>query len=168
MPTTKQKEIEFCSAVSRYCDNAKEKVIRKIWKAITEHIIREIYYKNTCEIPLLGRFDVRKMEEKIQRQTTANGKEIEYVVPARIVPVFIPSDDFIDDVNGGGVTKSYRKRLKNNALTSRDYERMVRTEQMESNGRFRPTEEELQQARDDFREMLAAKAKRQSFKKTKE
>lgn len=160
-----QRDCNFYSGVNRLCDKLSQRTVEKVWKAVAEYIVRAIYNTNTCYVPYLGTFNVRKIEESIQHQKTPSGRIVEYIVPARIVPVFIPENPFIDDVNGHGVTKEYRKRLKNNALTARDYERLMRTEQIESPDVYQRSEDDLERARDDFKKMLDAKVQREAQKR---
>ena len=68
-------------------------------------------------------------EEYVQKQVH-NGEEKFYQVPGHYSIDFFPCDAFINDVNGQGITKAYRKRLKKQELTKRDIERQIRFEKM--------------------------------------
>ena len=90
----------------------------------------EIYGRVLFKIPKIGYLTLQHMEEKVQKQTDGEGGFKYYVVPERDKPVFTPDDEFIDDINMTGVTKSYRKRLKHDGLTLRDKERERRAKQI--------------------------------------
>ena len=72
-----------------------------------------------------------------------------------MMPYFIPEDDFINDINCVGVTKKYRKRLKEGALTERDYEREARANAMDSVSAM--YEDRTEQAQEDFQQTLKQK-----------
>ena len=95
--------------------------------------------------------------EYYQKQVNEDGEEVIYKVPARDKPVFIPHDTFINDVNYMGVTKAYRKRMKKNQLTAMDYRRMQRAAELGDFGSN--AQERVQQAKDNFKEMLEQKKK---------
>lgn len=159
-----QKDRDFYEGVNRLLDRTNVSKTEKEWKAFVEYIVRAIYNTNTCYVPYLGNFKVRKIEERIQHQKTPSGKPIDCIVPARIVPVFFAQSEFIDDVNGHGVTKEYRRRLKNNALTTRDYERLLRTEQLESPDVYHRTKDDIERSKENFRKMLEEKVQREALK----
>lgn len=151
---------EFYEEILRFADSTSITSAKKWYAAVVEVIVRNIYFTNKCNLPLLGKFSVRKVEEKLQTQTAKNGKMVTYVIPERIVPVFTPSDGFIDDVNMKGVTKEYRKRLKNNALTQRDYNRLLLSQDLENQGRKEVTEEKKAEVQSRFRQLLLEKKER--------
>lgn len=157
-------EENFYIGVRRFMSKADLDEIKEFWHAFNEYLIREIYRKDYCYLPYIGEMKSRKVESYVQKQKAPSGKMVSYVVPSRIAPVFFPSDDFIDDVNGEAVTKSYRKREKSGYLSQRDYERMCRTHQMEREGARTITEEELDKIKSDFRQSLRDKVAK--FNKT--
>lgn len=61
----------------------------------------------------------------------------------------------INDVNMQGITKSYRKRLKNNRLGTRDYLRIARAESIDP--KRDQTEEKQKEAEERFRKFLQDK-----------
>lgn len=121
---------EFFRQACRWKDSKSIQTAAEWWSAFQEVIIREIFYNGTCRIPGLGRFGIEEREGGYQKQKDEKGREVTYFIPARIVPVFVPEDDFINDVNMQGVTKAYRSRLKAGELTQRDFEREIRAESM--------------------------------------
>lgn len=107
-----------------------EKTVKEWWSAFYEQILSILYVTGKCTLPGIGTFVLVAKEEQVQEQTDSQGVTHLYIVPARDYPIFYPEDDFINDVNMQGVTKSYRKRLKRGALTQRDYLRIQRAEKM--------------------------------------
>lgn len=119
---------EFFKQACRWKDSASAQTATEWWSAFQEVIIREVFYNGKCRVPGLGTFTVRQEEGYTQTQRMKNGKIVSYKVPPRIYPLFVPEDDFINDINMQGVTKAYRKRLKMGELKARDYERELRAE----------------------------------------
>lgn len=119
---------EFFKQACRWKDCKSTQTAAEWWSAFQEVIIREIFYNGKCRMPGLGTFTVRQEEGCVQTQRMKNGKIVSYKVPPRVYPLFAPEDDFINDINMQGVTKTYRKRLKAGELKARDYERELRAE----------------------------------------
>lgn len=146
---------EFYTQMARFADARNIQTVQKYWEAALEVIIRELFYNGTCRCPNLGTFSVDFKEEQIQVQKQKNGEFKTYAVPARLYPTFTPSDDMINDVNMQGITKSYRKRLKNNRLGTRDYLRIARAESIDP--KRDQTEEKQKEAEERFRKFLQDK-----------
>lgn len=149
---------EFYKEACRFCDAKNLGTATKWWEAFCEVIIRRLYFDKTVRLPLLGNFGLREIGESIQVQKDGKGKEIVYRVPAREVPVFYPSSEFIDDVNMTGVTKAYRRRLKMGNLTQRDYERQARAEAVNADGKM--PERYSEASREVFKQYLEEKVKK--------
>ena len=113
---------EFYSQVSKWVSGKRLYVAEKWCNAIVEVIIQECFFKRSCRVPLLGVFDLIHHEESTQEQII-NGETQTVIVPERFSVKFTPCDSFVNDVNGKGVTKMYRKRVKENKITKRDIER---------------------------------------------
>lgn len=118
---------EFYSQVSKWVNGKRVYVAEKWCKAVVEVIIQECFFKHSCKVPLLGTFDLIHHKE-ITRTQNKNGEVQTYIVPEHFSVKFTPCDSFINDVNGKGVTKMYRKRIKDNEITKRDIERQLRFE----------------------------------------
>lgn len=146
---------EFYTLMARYADVTNLSTVEKYYKAMVETVIREMIINHTCRLPLLGTFNVREINESFQIQRGKDGKEKMYKVPARIVPTFIPHDDFINDINMIAVTKKGRRRVRNGDLTERDYLRQVRSESMGMVGCL--SEERIEMSRKKFKELLQDK-----------
>lgn len=138
---------EFYSQVSKWVSGKRLYVAEKWCNAVVEVIIQECFFKHACKVPLLGTFDLVHHEESTQKQII-NGEAQTVIVPERFSVKFTPCDSFINDVNGEGVTKMYRKRVKENKLTKRDIERQLRFEKEKVDEYFKQQEklkEELRQ-----------------------
>lgn len=149
---------EFFTQACRWKDSSSVRTAAEWWAAFQEVIIREIFYNGVCRVPGLGKFIIQEFESSYKKSMNAKGKTVTYYVPARIKPVFIPEDDFINDINMSGVTKSYRKRLKNKKLIQRDFERELRAEALNVDA----TLEEMMIARrkkskENFQKLLQSK-----------
>lgn len=125
---TSSKTKEFYSLVSKLIDVPVTSV-EKYWEGFFEVISRRLYLTGVCDIPYLGEMRLVHRDESIQTQNH-NGREIRYYVPSRNIPVFTPEDDFVNDVNMMGVTKTYRNRAKKDMLSERDYKRLKRAAEL--------------------------------------
>lgn len=121
---------DFYSRVARN-RNAGEKTVKEWWLSFYDQILTLLFVTGKCTLPMIGTIVLVEKEEQVQKQVDANGEEHLYIVPARSYPILYVEDDFVNDVNMQGVTKSYRKRLRRGALTQRDYLRIQRAERME-------------------------------------
>lgn len=146
---------EFYTLMARHAGVTNLATVEKYYRAMVEVIIRELYVNQTCRLPLLGTFNVREVSENFQLQRGPDGKERMYKIPARIVPTFIPHDDFTNDINMQAVTKRARRRVRENSMTERDYLRQVRAEAMGVIGSL--SEERMENSKKKFLEMLQQK-----------
>lgn len=146
---------EFYTLMARYAGVTNLATVEKYWKAAVEVMIREIHINHTCRLPLIGTFNVKEVEENFQLQRGPDGKEKMYKVEARIIPTFIPHDDFVNDVNMFGVTKKARRRIRKGEMTERDYLRQIRAENMGVIGSL--SEQRMENSKKKFLEMLQKK-----------
>lgn len=151
---------EFFKQACRWKDSNSIQTAAEWWSAFQEVIIREIFYNGVCRIPGIGTFSVETQESYFQKQRGPGGKTVTYLVPERITPVFVPEDDFVNDINMQGVTKKYRKRLKDGALTERDFARQVRADSLEAGVCIEEMmEQRKKEAQVELRKLLAKKRK---------
>ena len=146
---------EFYSQVSKWVSGKSLKVAEKWCNAIVEVIIQECFFKHGCRVPLLGNFELIHHEESTQTQHK-DGKTQTYIVPERYSVKFIPCDSFINDVNGEGVTKLYRQRVKEDKLTKRDIERQLRFEKEKTDEYFEQQAKIREQARQERQKEIKA------------
>ena len=149
---------EFFVQMARFADVNSPQTVAKYWYAACEVIIRELFYNGTCRVPVLGTFTTKHIGESVQVQKGPDGKKVVYQVPPRDVPEFTPHDDMINDINMQGVTKQYRKRLKNGNLSKRDYERQISAEILGVEGNL--SEKRLEEAKLKFKELLEDKKRK--------
>ena len=149
---------EFFKQACRWKDSSSIQTAAEWWSAFQEVIIREIFYNGCCRVPGLGTFTVIEEPSYYQKQKMPNGKTMTYLVQGRIRPDFTPEDDFINDINMQGVTKKYRRRLKEGTLTERDFARQVRADSLAASA---CVDEMIEQRRDsakkEFQKLLDAK-----------
>ncbi len=158
---------EFFKQACRWKDSTSIQTAAEWWSAFQEVIIREVFYNGCCRVPGIGTFTIKEEESYYMKQRMPNGKEVTYLVPGRIVPVFTPEDDFINDVNMQGVTKQYRKRLKKGALTERDYTRQIRADSLAASACVdEMIEQRRESAKKEFQKLL--EKKREDKAKTNE
>ena len=151
---------EFFKQACRWKDSSSIQTAAEWWSAFQEVIIREIFYNGVCRIPGIGTFSVEVRESYFQKQRGPGGKIVTYLVPERITPVFVPEDDFVNDINMQGVTKKYRKRLKDGALTERDFARQIRADSLEFGVCIEEMmEQRKKEAQEQLRKLLAEKRK---------
>lgn len=153
---------EFYSQVSKWVSGKRLYVAEKWCNAIVEVIIQECFFKHGCKVPLLGNFDLIHHPEKTQTHNI-DGEVQTVIVPEHFSVKFTPCDSFINDVNGKGVTKMYRKRVKENKLTKRDIERQLRFEKEKVDEYFKQQEELKEQLRQEAQK----EDKNKKAKKTK-
>ena len=150
---------EFYSQVSKWVSGKRLYVAEKWCNAIVEVIIQECFFKHACKVPLLGVFTLIHHEESTQTQNK-NGEVQTFIVPERFSIEFTPCDSFINDVNGKGVTKMYRKRVKESKLTKRDIERQLRFEKEKVDEYFKQQEEIKEQLKQEAQKEIKAKKAR--------
>lgn len=121
--------VEFYNYVSRLY-GSRPKTIKQLWRAVVEVIVRELYTSGNVYLPDIGYFILKEKPAYIAKETRKDGTVHYFEMPERDVPVFYPEDEFINDVNMIGLTKSYRARKREGKLTLRDKEREIRAKQI--------------------------------------
>lgn len=129
MPKGKIDARDFYLLASRIAD-AKPSSATKWWEMFYEVIVRECYLTGVVYLPNIGYITLKRKKETLRKTVNPDGT-VEYnKIPARDYPVVKFDDDFINDINMTGVTKNYRLRLKNGALSVRDKERERRAREL--------------------------------------
>lgn len=148
----KQTDKEFYAQVARLL-NVTPATVKKYWvEGFYEYVVRALYLKGVCRLPMAGTFGLRQVSENYQVHKDENGNEFVRHVVERDVPIFKPHDNMINDVNMMGVTKEYRKRKKKNALTENDHRRQQRAEKLGFYGSLSKERDEI--AKQDFSKLL--------------
>lgn len=161
----KYDEKDFFLLAQRMADCKNASVV-KWWDIFYEVILRQLYIAGAVYLPNIGWIELKKKEGYVFSRKGADDV-IEVVdVPERNMPIFKPEDDFVNDINLVGVTKNYRQRVKNGALTARDKERERRTQAMLSDNFYlseKAKEKQGEILRKDFEDRL--KNMRENFEK---
>ena len=151
---------EFFKQACRWKDSVSVQTAAEWLAAFQEVIIREIFYNGVCRVPGLGTFMIKEEESHYQKQRMPNGKEMTYLIPGRITPIFTPEDDFINDINMQGVTRKYRQRLKQGSLSERDYARQIRADSLAASACVdEMIEQRRETAKKEFQKLLDKKRK---------
>lgn len=148
----KKLEEKMYEGMCRWIGGCNRNTAMRNYYAIVQYIAHELYINGKCQLPNLGTFTTEYIKGEIEELELENGRTVKKKMPDRIIPIFCPEDDFINDINLQGVTKKYRERLKRNELTEHDYERMMKAEEIAS--LVEPTEEKIEETKRDFKEFL--------------
>lgn len=124
----KSGEVEFFTMASRM-NGTTPATAKQWWNCFYETILRDLFVSGQCYLPKIGHFVLEERKGGIQKQKQKDGTYKYYEVPTIDKPVLYPEDEFVDDVNMMGVTKTYRRRVKKQMITARDREREQRARQ---------------------------------------
>lgn len=144
---------EFYNSVARVMDVSAQ-TVKKYWEGFCEAIVRNVYFNEDCLLPGVGRITVTHVDEYEQKHIEG-GKTVYYKVPEHNKPVFKATENFVNDINMGGVTPAYRRRVKANKLNKHDYARIAKAEMYERLKNV--STEDKKKAEDKFRDLLAQK-----------
>ena len=137
---------------------------KRQWKNFVEVIIRELYTSGMARLPFVGYFTLNHHKQRLEKIVDKDGVLNWFNIPERDTPVFKPDDDFINDVNMIGVTKSYQNRVRTGELTPRDKERERRAKELLGTHYHISRDKtaiDLAETTDEF--ALLLKAKRQKY-----
>ncbi len=127
-------EQEFYKALAQWADMYDKQRMERYTKAFAEVLIHELVFAEELRVPYLGTFTISKYKG-YEYTTKENGKNVKVKVPSRFIPIFVPCDSLVNDVNNEYTTKEYKKRKKDGELTWRDYTRDMRREMWEAEKR---------------------------------
>lgn len=125
-------EKEFYEALAQWADMYDKRRMERYTKAFAEVIIHELCFAEEVRVPYLGMFTVQKYKGYDYITKDFGGKPKKVHVPSRQMPVFIPCDSLVNDVNNEYVTKEFKRRENRGNLTWRDYTRELRHELWEA------------------------------------
>lgn len=138
---------DFIRLMCKYA-GSKEPKNGAIWlEALIEVMIREIDIKGSVNVPYLGRFVGVKTASRLST-IVIDGEPKVVRIPERLTPMFRPCADFIDDINGKGVSGKYQKRKLRGRLTQRDWYRQIRADEGLTVGYI--NEEKIEKAKSAF------------------
>lgn len=112
-------------------ENATPAVAKKWWYVFVEIIVRWCFLRGECRLPQVGVFKMIKSPREVVPVRFKNNTDTPvYQSNEKFLVYFEPVDDFIDDVNMKGISHEFRKKARKGLLTTRDYLRELRAEQL--------------------------------------
>lgn len=99
---------------------SKPDTVKKYWLACVDTIIHMLHFDGRCQMPGVGRFDLKEIPEWNGIAKNDAGELVERTNPAWFKILYTVNEDFLNNVNGRGVTKRYRKRVRERKLTKND------------------------------------------------
>ena len=108
--------------------NVSTQTAKKYWMGFVDTIIHILHFDGKCQMPSIGRFDLKEIPE--YRVTAKNdaGELVERINPAWFKILYKYNDDFLNNVNGRGVTKKYRSLVRERKLTPNDLKLITQAE----------------------------------------
>lgn len=132
---------------------SKPETVKKYWQACVDTMIHILHFDGRCQIPGVGTFRLKDHPERKVMAKNEAGELVEQINPAWFSITYDANDAFINNVNGKGVTKLYRQRVRERKLTPNDLKLLT---QAEAERTARKTLEQRAQERME-------KAKQQSY-----
>ena len=132
---------------------SKPETVKKYWQACVDTIVHMLHFDGRCQMPSVGTFRLKKHPERRVMAKNEAGELVEQINPAWFSITYDANDAFINNVNGKGVTKLYRQRVRNRKLTPNDLKLIT---QAEAERTAKRTLEQMQNERIE-------KAKQQSY-----
>lgn len=132
---------------------SKPETVKKYWQACVDTLIHMLHFDYKCQVPGVGTFSLKEHPERRVMAKNEAGELVEQINPAWFSIIYDANDAFINSVNGKGVTKRYRQRVRERKLTPNDLKLLT---QAEAERTARKTLEQRQQERIE-------KAKQQSY-----
>ena len=99
---------------------SKPETVKKYWQACVDTIVHMLHFDGRCQMPGVGTFELKEVPSWTGMAKDDNGELVERTIPAWFKITYKSNDDFINNVNGRGVTKRYRKRVRERKLTPND------------------------------------------------
>lgn len=150
---------EFYEATAQWADMYDKKRMERYTKALAEVIIHELKFVGELRIPYIGMFSLQKYKAYDYVTKDFGSKPKKVHVPERKIPVFVPCDSLINDVNEEFRTKEYKRRESRGGLSWRDYTRELRHELFEAEEEVKKkdtkeNQERVQELHEKFRQTL--------------
>lgn len=153
--------------------NVSPQTAKKYWMGFVDTIIHILHFDGKCQMPSVGRFDLKEIPEYRVMAKNDEGELVERINPAWFKILYTVNEDFLNNVNGRGVTKKYRKRVRERKLNANDLKLITRAE-MERTARKsleqiaqERMEKAKQQSYDDFINVINKKKKIMNGKRRK-
>lgn len=151
--------------------NVSPQTAKKYWMCFVDTIIHMLHFDGKCQMPSVGQFYLQEMPEQRVVGKNNDGELVERVNPKWYKILYKYNEDFLNNVNGRGVTKKYRKRVRDRKLTPNDLKLITqaeaertakRTLEQMQNERI---EQAKQQSYDDFINVINQKKEEYERKK---
>ena len=97
--------------------NVSPQTAKKYWMGFVDTIIHILHFDGKCQMPSIGRFDLKELPERRVMAKNDAGELVERINPAWFKILYTVNEEFLNNVNGRGVTKKYRKRVRERKLT---------------------------------------------------
>lgn len=136
---------------------------RKYWSGFLDTMIHILHFDGKCQVPGFGTFRLKGHPERKVIAKNENGELVEQLNPAWFSVTYDANDAFINNVNGKGVTKAYRQRVRNRKLTPNDLKLITQAEAERTAKRTlkqmqkESIEKAKQQSYDDFLDVINRK-----------
>ena len=108
--------------------NVSPQTAKKYWMGFVDTIIHILHFDGRCQVPSIGRFDLKELPERRVMAKNDAGELVERINPAWFKILYTVNEEFLNNVNGRGVTKKYRKRVRERKLTPNDLKLITQAE----------------------------------------
>lgn len=108
--------------------NVSPQTAKKYWMGFVDTIVHMLHFDGRCQMPSVGTFELKEVPSWTGMAKDDNGELVERTIPAWFKITYRSNDDFINNVNGRGVTKKYRKRVRDRKLTPNDLKLITQAE----------------------------------------
>lgn len=108
--------------------NVSPQTAKKYWMGFVDTIIHILHFDGRCQMPAVGTFSLEELPERRVMAKNEQGELVEQINPAWFKILYKVNEDFLNNVNGRGVTKKYRKRVRERKLTPNDLKLLTQAE----------------------------------------
>ena len=82
----------------------KPETVKKYWQACVDTIVHMLHFDGRCQMPGVGTFELKEVPSWTGMAKDDNGDLVERTIPAWFKITYKSNDDFVNNVNGRGVT----------------------------------------------------------------
>ena len=108
--------------------NVSPQTAKKYWMGFVDTIIHILHFDGKCQMPSVGTFTLEELPERRVMAKNEQGELVEQINPAWFKILYKYNEDFLNNVNGRGVTKKYRRRVRERKLTPNDLKLITQAE----------------------------------------
>ena len=106
----------------------KPETVKKYWQSCVDTIVHMLHFDGKCQMPSVGTFTLEELPERRVMAKNEQGELVEQINPAWFKILYKYNEDFLNNVNGRGVTKKYRRRVRERKLTPNDLKLITQAE----------------------------------------